>query len=149
MAFDITGTYNLKTPPATAWALLNDVKVLQTCIPGCKSLTETGPDEYEAELMVGVGPVRGVYKGTVKITERKPPQSYRMTVKGSGGAGFVQGDGVLTLSSNGSGGTTVSVKGTAEAGGLLARVGHRFIDGAATQLTRKFFECLAKRAAAG
>ena len=143
---DISGSFDLKASPPRAWELLNDVKVLQACIPGCKSLTETGPDEYEAELSVGIGPVRGMYKGKVQVRDRKAPKSYRMIIEGSGGAGFVKGDGVVSLADNGSGGTTVSVQGSAEAGGLLARVGQRLISGVANNLLKQFFEYLAKQA---
>ena len=45
--------------PGRTWELLNDAKALEACIPGCKSLAETGKDQYEAELIVGIGPVRG------------------------------------------------------------------------------------------
>lgn len=142
---DISGTFNLKADPQSAWDLLNDVAVLQACIPGCRSLNATGPDSYEAELSVGVGPVRGAYRGTVILKDRKPPRSYRMIVEGSGGAGFIKGEGAITLSP-GTGGTTVTVSGTAEAGGLIARVGQRLIAGAANQMLKQFFACLSKRA---
>jgi hypothetical protein len=143
---DITGTYELKAAPEKVWALLNDVTVLQSCIPGCKSLTATGKDSYTAELSVGIGPVRGVYMGTVNLKDRKPPHSYRMVVEGSGGAGFVKGDGVIALSPATGGGTTVQISGTVEAGGLLARVGQRLIGTASNNLMKQFFACLAKQA---
>ena len=144
---EITGSFDLKLPPAKAWEVLNDVNVLQKCIPGCKSLTATGPDSYEAELTVGIGPVKGLYKGKVQIKDRKAPKSYRMIVEGSGGGGFVKGDGVISLSESGSGGTSVAVKGEAESGGMIARVGQRLIGGAANNLLKQFFANLSKEAA--
>jgi uncharacterized protein len=122
------------------------VSVLQECIPGCKSLKETGKDQYEAELLVGIGPVRGTYKGTVQIKDRKAPKSYRLIIEGKGGAGFVKGDGVVSLTSGASGGTKVDVKGSGEAGGMLARVGQRLMSGAANNLLKQFFTCLGKQA---
>jgi hypothetical protein len=142
---EITGSYELKTSPEKAWEVLNDVSVLQACIPGCKSLKETGKDQYEAELAVGIGPVRGTYRGKVQIKDRKPPRSYRLIVEGSGGAGFVKGDGVVSLSAGAEGGTKIDVTGTAEAGGMLARVGQRLISGAANNLLKQFFTCLGKQ----
>jgi len=142
---EISGTFELKATPDRAWELLNDVSVLQKCIPGCKSLTATGKDQYEAELNVGIGPVRGTYRGTVQIEERKPPRSYRLTIEGRGGAGFVRGDGVVSLAESASGGTRIDVKGTAEAGGMLARVGQRLINSAANNLLKQFFTCLGKQ----
>ena len=146
---DISGTFNLKIDPRKAWDLLNDVAVLQACIPGCKSLKATGPDSYEAELSAGVGPVRGAYRGTVNLKDRNAPTSYRMIVEGSGAAGFIKGEGTITLAPGATGGTTVTVSGTAEAGGMIARVGQRLIGGAANQMLNQFFGCLSKRARAG
>jgi hypothetical protein len=96
---------------------------------------------------VGIGPVRGTYHGAVTIKERKPPASYRMIVEASGAGGFVRGDGVVSLADNGSGGTTVSVRGEAEAGGMIARVGQRLIGSAANNLLKQFFANLAREAA--
>jgi carbon monoxide dehydrogenase subunit G len=143
---EISGTFELKATPDKAWELLNDVSVLQKCIPGCKSLKETAKDQYEAELNVGIGPVRGTYKGTVQIKDRKPPRSYRLIIEGKGGAGFVRGDGVVSLAESTSGGTKIDVKGTGEAGGMLARVGQRLMSGAASNLLKQFFTCLGKQA---
>ncbi len=146
MSVEISGRYEVKSSPGRTWELLNDVAVLQSCIPGCKSLTETGKDQYEAEIAVGIGPVRGTYKGTVQIKDRKPPKSYRLIVEGKGGAGSVLGDGAITLSENASGGTTIEMAGKADATGTLARVGQRLITGASNQLAKKFFDNLAKHA---
>ncbi len=144
---EVTGSFELNFPPATVWDVLNEVGTLEKCIPGCKSLKATGPDSYEAELTVGIGPVQGPYHGKVVIKDRKAPKSYRMIVDGSGAAGFIKGEGTITLALGASGGTTVSVSGTAEAGGMIARVGQRLIGGAANNLLKQFFANLAKEAA--
>ena len=55
----ISGSYEFSASPERVWQALTDPKVLAGCIPGCEGLEPQGNDEYQAQLTVGVGPVRG------------------------------------------------------------------------------------------
>jgi carbon monoxide dehydrogenase subunit G len=143
---NVEETYEVKADIARVWALLNDPETLADCIPGCKSLEPAGKNAYRAEMSVGIGMIRGTYAGRVQIVDPKPPRSYRMKLEGEGPGGFIRGEAAISLKEAAGGGTTVSVAGEGELGGLLARVGQRLAAQASRSLMKQFFDCLAKKA---
>ena len=90
--------------------------------------------------------ITGKYEGTVVISEQHQPLSYRLSVEGQGRAGFVKGDAAITLRESVSEGggvhTIVDVKGTAQTGGTIARLGQRLIASAAKMMQDRFFACM-------
>ena len=90
-------------------------------------------------MKVGVGGVKGTFEGKVKITEKKPPESYKLAVEGTGGPGFVRGETVITLSDAEGGGTRVAYSADMQVGGLIASVGQRMLGGVAKMMADKFF----------
>ena len=122
--------------------MLTDPQSLQQCTPGCKKLTEIGADEFAATMEIGVGPIKGNFGGKILMREKLPPSSYKLVVEGSGSAGFVRGEGTLTLEKAEGDKTTVLVSGDAQVGGLIAGVGQRLLEGVAKQMMGQFFRCL-------
>ena len=76
------------------------------------------------------------------MREKNPPLSYKLIVEGSGGAGFVRGEGMLSLEQSEDDQTAVLVSGDAQVGGLIAGVGQRLLEGVAKQMMGQFFRCL-------
>ena len=144
----VEGTFTIKADKDRVWALLQDPDVLAVCIPGCEKLEPTGDDTFAATLNVGVAGIKGRYQGTVAVADRDPPHGYRMIVEGSGGPGFVKGEGTFSLAEKKPGVTTIHVAGDAQAGGTLARVGQRLMLQAAKLLMKQFFTRLNKEATA-
>jgi carbon monoxide dehydrogenase subunit G len=138
---DVTGTYTFNAPPHQVWTLLMDPAAIASCIPGCERLEPDGPDRYKAAITIGMAAITGHYEGTVVITEKIEGTSYRLAVEGQGRAGFVKGDAVMTLRADGDG-TIVDVKGTAQTGGTIARLGQRLIASAAKMMQDRFFACM-------
>ena len=93
----IEGRFVFPAPLQEVWDLLTDPQSLQHCTPGCKQLTEIAADEFAATMEVGVGPIKGTFHGKIAMKEKTPPRSYRLIIEGSGAAGFVRGEGALTL----------------------------------------------------
>jgi len=120
------------------WEALNDPDVLANCIPGCESMEQTGDNEFKAKVRTSVGPVNAQFKGKVKLSDVNPPNSYKMTFKGDGTAGFAQGTASVQLASS-DGGTTINYDAQAKVGGKLAQIGSRLIDGAARKMADEFF----------
>ena len=138
---DITGSYTFNAPPARVWALLMDPHAIASCIPGCDRFEPDGPDRYKAMLTLGLAAITGTYEGTVVITDKTPPSSYRLNVEGEGKAGFVNGNVVITLRAEGAT-TVVDVHGTVETGGAIARLGQRLIGNVSRMMQDRFFACL-------
>ena len=135
----ISGTYKLSLPPEQAYQRLQDPEVLARCMPGCESLDKIGEDEYQMKMKMALASVSGASDGKVRISDSKPPESFRLVVEGSGKLGFMKGDGLLKFSGV-EGGTEVAYEGDVQVGGTIAAVGQRMIDGTAKLLIKRFFE---------
>ena len=138
---DVTGSYTFNAPPERVWALLMDPDAIAACIPGCDRFEPDGPDRYKATLTLGLAAITGTYEGTVVITEKTPPASYRLNVEGEGKAGFVKGNVAIALRAEGAT-TVVDVNGTVETGGAIARLGQRLIGNVSRMMQDRFFACV-------
>ena len=138
---DITGSYTFNAPPDKVWALLMDPQIISSCIPGCEAFEPLGDDRYRAKLNVALAAITGSYEGTVALTEKVEPSSYRLTADGQGRPGFVKGSAAIALRDEG-GRTVVDVRGTVQAGGAVARVGQRLISSVSKMMMDRFFTCL-------
>jgi uncharacterized protein len=118
-----------------------DPKVLAQCMPGCETLNEVAPDQYEAVMKVGIASVKGTYKGKVSIKDKQPPSHYVLSGEGSGGPGFLRGDMAVDLEEN-NGQTLVKYSSDAKVGGLVASIGQRMISGVAKMMFDQFFKKL-------
>lgn len=143
----VEGNFVFEAPRAHVYAVLRDSTVLRDCIPGCESLTLQEDGRYLAKMKVGISAIRGTFTGHVQITDEVEATSYRLLVDGSGGPGFVKGQGLVTLS-DAENGTRVDVSGEAQVGGMIAGVGQRVLAPAARMLMTQFFECMQKKAQA-
>jgi carbon monoxide dehydrogenase subunit G len=138
---DITGSYTFAAPPDQVWNLLMDPAAIASCIPGCERLEPDGVDRYKAAITIAMAAITVTYEGTVVITGKVAGTSYRLGVEGQGRAGFVKGDAAITLRAEGAN-TIVDLKGTAQTGGTIARLGQRLIASAAKMMQDRFFACM-------
>jgi hypothetical protein len=134
----IEGSHDISAPRRRVWEAFLDPEMLRQAIPGCEQLEATGDDEYKATMKIGVAAVKGTFEGKVKLVDKKPPESYRLDVEGSGGPGFVRGSTLITLSDI-EGGTRVSYSADVQVGGLIAGVGQRMLGGVSKMMADKFF----------
>jgi len=141
----LSATYVFNAPVDRVWALLMDTGRVAGCLPGCKGLHPIGEDRYEAELAVAVAAISGNFKGTIALQDKNPPRSYRLLVEGTGRPGFVKGQAQVTLIPDGER-TNVQIEADAEAGGTIARVGQRLLEGVARMTMDRFYHCLSKQA---
>ena len=138
----IAGRYSFPGAAKQVWDLLTDPKALQHCTPGCKQMEEIAKDEFKASMQIGVGPITGTYSGKIRMSDKEEPRSYKLHVEGTGAAGFVRGEGFLSLEEEGPDKTLVIVTGEAMVGGLVAGVGQRLLEGVSKQFMGQFFKCL-------
>ncbi len=122
------------------WHGLNDVDVLKRSIPGCDSLELVGENQFEAEVRAKVGPVKAKFKGNVTLSDLNPPESYRISGEGKGGAaGFAKGGATITLVEDGDA-TILKYEVDADVGGKLAQIGSRLLEGTSKKLAGEFFD---------
>jgi len=139
----VEGSYTFAAPRERIWALLNDPDVLARVTPGVKTLTPQGADAYKAKIELAVGPVKGAYDGTVRITDKTPPERMTLRVEGGGKPGTIRATGELRLEEQ-DGRTVVNYTGDAQITGLIAGIGHRLIGGVAKQMAGEFFKAVEK-----
>ncbi|MBT9528517.1 MAG: carbon monoxide dehydrogenase subunit G [Rhizobacter sp.] len=137
---ELNGERLIAAPIDKTWAALNDPEVLKGCITGCESLERVGDDGFAALMAVKVGPVSAKFKGNLKLSDVKPPNSYTIHFDGQGGvAGHGKGSADVSLVAEGQQ-TRLSYVARAQVGGKLAQVGSRLIDAAAGKIAADFFE---------
>lgn len=144
----VEGQVTFDAPQETVWRVLLDPAALKAAIPGCESLTATAEDEYDAALKLGVAAIKGNYAAKVKVVDKQPPESYRLSVSGSGGPGFVNVEGRMKLAADG-GRTAVDYHFDIQVGGMVAAVGQRMLGGVAKMMMGEFFKALQKQLPAG
>ena len=126
------------------FAALVDPEVLRLAIPGCESLTETGPDEYAATLKIGAAGLKGTYNGKTIVADKVPPEALTLKFEGKGAPGFVRGSSAITLTEQ-DGSTRVEAVADVQVGGLIAAVGSRLVEAAARKLADDFFRQVAQQ----
>jgi uncharacterized protein len=136
---DMTGEYRIAAPRQKVWDALNDPEILKQAIPGCETITKHSDTEMSATVRTKVGPVSARFGGKVTISDRDPPNSYKIMGEGTGGpAGFAKGGATVKLTDDGDG-TKLSYVVEANVGGKLAQIGSRLIDATARQMAENFF----------
>jgi len=138
----------IAAPREEVYAALNDVDVLKDCIPGCEELVRHSDSEFEAKVVLKVGPVKARFSGAVTLTPEDPPRRFTLTGSGSGGAaGFAKGGADVVLEEQ-DGGTCLTYEAHADIGGKLAQLGSRLVGGTAKKLSARFFKTFAERVTA-
>ena len=137
----LTGQYLVPVPRERAFTLLQDPDILCQCMPGCEGLEKVAADTYKMRMKMMMAAISGQFEGQVRISESKPPESFRLLVEGTGRIGFVKGSGLLTLRPEG-GSTEVQFEGDVQVGGTIASVGQRLLDTTAKMMIKKFFDKL-------
>ncbi len=138
----LKATHRFRASPETVFAALNDPEILRQAIGGCEELVPAGDDVFEARVRIGIGAIKGTYKGTVQLRNKKPPESFTLAMKGQGSGGFVNGSADIRLRAQ-DGGTELEAEADAIVGGTIAAVGSRLVEVAARKMMVDFFQRLA------
>lgn len=137
----IEGQHTFEAPRTAVWDAVMDPEVIARTIPGCEKLEQVGEHEFKGAMKIQVGPVQGQFQGHVTLYDLNPHDNYRLKLKGQGPAGFVDGDGLLTLTEEG-GKTVLAYDIDAKVGGRIASVGQRLVESSAKVVSRQALEGL-------
>jgi len=138
------GSFDVAAPPSAVWRSLLDPDSLKAAIPGCHELQRLGANDYRALVSLGVGPVRGKFTATVKLSDLVDEKSGRIVGTLNGPLGGASGAGNLRLEKSAAG-TRIDYDYAVTATGKVVSVGGRLLDGAAAIIIRQFFERLARQ----
>ena len=119
---------------------LNDLEVLQKCIPGCEELLESEDGSLSARVVLKIGPIKAKFKGKVLLDLSSGPTKYSLSGEGDGGvAGFAKGGADVELAQDGNE-TILKYIAKSEVKGKIAQLGSRLIISTAKKLSKSFFE---------
>ncbi len=119
---------------------LNDLVVLQKCIPGCEELLEAEDGTLSAKVILKIGPIKAKFKGKVILDLSSGPSKYSLSGEGDGGvAGFAKGVADVQLIED-CNETILKYIAKSEVKGKLAQLGSRLISSTAKRLSKTFFE---------
>jgi carbon monoxide dehydrogenase subunit G len=135
----ITGTATLGADRAAVWRALNDPAVLVHAIPGCRTLQAVGEDAYAMTVSAGVGAIKGMYDGQVRLSDQQEPASFRLHAQGSGAPGTIGADVDVHLEEGPDGGTSLTYDAEATVGGMIGGVGQRMLVGVSRRMASEFF----------
>jgi 2-furoyl-CoA dehydrogenase large subunit len=138
------GSFEVAAAPSEVWQSLLDPARLKSALPGCHELQRLGENDYRALLSLGVGPVRGKFAATVRLSDLEAGKSGRIAGTLSGPLGGAAGAGNLYLEPT-PGGTRINYEYGVAVTGKVVSVGGRLLDNAAAIIIRQFFETLARQ----
>ncbi|MEX2525266.1 MAG: carbon monoxide dehydrogenase subunit G [Gammaproteobacteria bacterium] len=142
----INGQHELDLDKKTVWDGLNNIAILEDCIPGCEKLEEIDKNNFNITVLAKVGPIKTRFNGTAELADIQPPDSYKLVFSGNGGsAGSAKGETLVTLTESG-GRTILNYESSVAVTGKLAQIGAKLIDGAAKSYANQFFEAFVEKA---
>jgi carbon monoxide dehydrogenase subunit G len=145
----VTGSATIAHPIHDVYAALTDPSMLVRTLPGCQRLEQTGPDSYQATLEAGVGSIKGLFDGGVRLTDLAAPDSFTLHASGAGTPGTVDAVAHVRLVADpASGGTLVHYAADATVGGVIGGVGQRMLTGVARRTAGEFFAAVDRELAA-
>lgn len=136
----------VQAPRQRIWDMLLNPDELMSIIPGAHGVEKVSDTEFRADVTLGIGPVKGRYTASIRLSDLNEPESVTLTGGTSGALGNGEGSGTVTLTEDPPGTTKISYQYTAAVGGKVASIGGRLLDGAARVVIGQFFEALAAKA---
>ena len=136
----IEATFTVDAPVERVWQMITDPEIVGPCIPGCQGIEVTGPDTYQADIKVAVGPIKTTFAIIVEKTDERPPFFASSTTKGQEGgkASTLNATSTLELSEAEGGGTAVAYASDVSVFGRLGKFGLGIMKKKARDIGREF-----------
>lgn len=141
---ELDGNTEFDAPRELLWEMILDPDVLARIVPGCDKLEVVNENEYQGQMRIKVGPMDGVFRGTVALSDLQPPASFHLVVNGRGPSGIVEGEGDVHLQ-DAQNGTAFSYAGHGTISGRMASVGQRVMTSSARAVVKQSLENLDKQ----
>ena len=144
MAIRLEKKYILDIPQKNVWEAILDPETLAEILPNCKSLDPIGDHNFDANIEIKIGPIKGQFKSKLSLYDLDPPNGYKFDVNGDGSKGQMRGAGEILLTTQ-DGRTEFIFIATGSVSGIIARVGQRLIEATGKRLMDQGFENFKKR----
>ena len=140
------GRIEVDATPEAIWEVLLDPERLAGIMPGCDRLDPIGEHRFRGDVMLGAGPVRGLFDVRIDLTDLDRPKHLCLAGSATGALGSSRGAGRLHLEPVGDSATLVRYRYSIRLSGKVAAVGGRLLRGAARQLIGRLMHALARQA---
>ncbi len=80
-ALTAQGSVDLPATPEAVFAVLLDPNALAKVIPGCHALETEGPNQYRADVTVGVGMIKARFEAKIGLSEIDAPHRLRLQAR--------------------------------------------------------------------
>ena len=144
LAIKLEKKYTLDIPQQDVWEAILDPDTLAEILPNCKSLDPIGDHNFNANIEIKIGPIKGQFKSKLALFDLDPPNGYKFDVNGDGSKGQMRGAGEILLTTQ-DGRTEFIFIATGSVSGIIARVGQRLIEATGKRLMDQGFENFKKR----
>jgi uncharacterized protein len=144
---DFTGTQSVAAPIKVVWERLLDANFVASCAPGVEKVEALDDSHYKVTALLGAGSIQLRFAINLEITDRVPPTSARMLVRGAAPGSALSAESSVKLAAAGASATSLDWAVGADIRGTVASTGARLLQGTAKKLTEKFWTTFAKRAA--
>lgn len=135
MEFD--RTVEIDAPIDAVWALVADIPLVASCIPGVTGVEMTGDDRFACKLVQRVGSAKANFTLASVLEVDEPARRVVVDSDGRDRAlgSTVSARQVMQFSTTDHGGTRVAIDATVQITGRLATFGHRVLATKAEQVT--------------
>lgn len=148
----LSGQKIFEAESSVIWNLLMSPNTLARIIPGVTKLEKTADNIYKSVVEIKIGPVSGLYEGTVELDEMVENTSFLLKARQNSKIGDANATVNISLLPVNLSQAELKFDGDVKLTGLLARMGQRMLSGVANILIKQFFsnmeEELQKRSAA-
>ena len=127
---------SIDAPCDQVWTAMMDGVQMLPALQHFELAKETSPGSYVGRLIIPVGPVSGVYNGTLTISQAVPPLQCQVGFAGHGERSAVEGNGRIHLEETGQS-TIVHFQGEIELTGELADLPPRLLQSNANAVIRR------------
>ena len=137
----LNGTHKFK---ANSWQVFNAIlnpNVLQSCIPGCKSVEYMDPANIRASLTTPLPGLKGPYRAVINIAQRQDPNVLVLHVNRQGTGGTIKAVSQIRIQDERDG-ALLTYDATAELGGPIAIANNPIGQGITKSSLKSFFEKL-------
>ena len=141
-----SGEVQVSATPESVWDILLDPQQMAKIIPGCDRLEAVGDNRFRGDVMLGVGPIKGLFEVRLDLTDLDKPRSAKLVGSAAGPLGSSSGAGFFNLKPMEGFATLVEYSYSIQLSGKVAAVGGRLLHGAARQLIERFMAALARQA---
>lgn len=141
---NVKGSHTFDVSRERLWAYLMDPDVLAKITPGVTKLEVLAPETFQSVSDIKIGPVKGSFKGKLKVVDKNEPESFAIEMEQLSKIGNAHVKVHMNLGEVQDGKSELNFDGKAKLSGVIARTGQRVLSGVANTITKEVFASLAK-----